>query len=167
MIVSFLRYIWTDPLCWFSIDRSIIITKCTRKRIYKQHLLCNTPLLNVADTSQIHGTIKYFEWLWSPADNGSEEVRIMYWHTTSHWIDWVDIQGLVCDNPFQESTSVALKYFTKDHIPPWRCSDVITDHLSFLLSFDEAVNTENTNQFRLKIKRTIIYLSAKLLIYQT
>ena len=90
-------------LCWFSIDRSIIITKCTRKGIYKQHLLCNTPLLKVADTSQIHGTIKYFEWLWSPADNGSEEVRIMYWHTTSHWIDWVDIQGLVCDNPFQES----------------------------------------------------------------
>ena len=58
-----LRYIWTDPLCWFSIDRSIIIIKCTRKGIYKQHLLCNTPLLklnqlesgrHIPDTSHVH-----------------------------------------------------------------------------------------------------------------
>ena len=50
-------------LCWFSIDRSIIITKCTRKGICKQHLLCNTPLLklnqlesgrHIPDTSHVH-----------------------------------------------------------------------------------------------------------------
>ena len=81
----------------------------------------------------------------------------------------VDIQGLVCDNPFQGSEVLQWHSSTlqKDHIPPWRCSNVITNHWSFLLSFDEAVNTKNTNDFRLKIKRTIIYLSAKLLIYKT
>ena len=90
----------------------------------------------------------------------------MYWHTTWHWIDSVDIQRL---NVWQSlsmksSTCVALKYLTKDHIPLCRLHcNVIKDHIDLLkLSFDQAVNTENTNIP--KIKRIIIYLSARLFL---
>ena len=128
-------------LCWFSTDRSIIIIKCTRKGIYTQHLLCNTPLLKlnqlakVADTFQIHLMYTH-QILWMVVISGRQWQRRGVNYVLAHHFTLNRLGGYQRTSVWQSlsrkwSTSVALKYFTKGHIPPWRCSDVITDHWSF------------------------------------
>ena len=123
--------------------------KCTRKGIYKQHLLCNTPLLklnqlesgsHIPDTSHVHSlnTLNGCDRQWQRRG----ENYVLAHHFTLNRLGGYPRTSVWQSLSRKWSTSVALKYFTKDHSPPWRCSDVITDHWSFLSSFDEEVNTE-------------------------
>ena len=121
-------------LGWFFIDRLITIIQCTRKGIYKQHMLCNTPLLKLNQLEcgrhiQIHLMYTH-QILWMVVITGRQWQRRGENYVLTHHFTLNRLGGYsrtsVCDNPWSQvllwhsSTLQRVTFHNED------CSDVIT-----------------------------------------